>query len=203
MTEKIPPGPSNSPKIVVELGSGNGSLLKKLVEMEKEKNGNATTKIGSLYIGIELDSSKYDKARSALRSYTNVTLLRGSFETIIHDFSDLSIDEIISVFPDPDFIDIEKQLQWEKFYKVVQRKLSRQGRLRLVTELSDDLLQPVPEGAYKVWVRWLVETFQDLGFFHLQTVDGSPLGYESECLERFRGDPERIRIATFEFVNSL
>ena len=179
MTQKIPPGPSNSPKVVVELGIGNGSLLKKLVEMEKENNSNAT-KIGSLYIGIELDSSKCDTARSALQSYTNVTLLHGSFETIIHDFSDRSIDEIISVLPDPDFIDREKQQQWEKFYRAVRRKLSRQGRLRLVTELIDDLLQPVPEEAYKVWVRWLVKTFQDLGFYHLQTVEGSPLGYESE-----------------------
>ena len=131
-----------------------------------------------------------------------MTLLQGSFETIIHDFSDRSIDEIISVLPDPDFIDREKQQQWEKFYRVVQRKLSRQGRLRLVTELIDDLLQPVPEEAYKVWVRWLVKTFQDLGFFHLQTVEGSPIGYESECLERFKADPERIRIATFDFVKS-
>jgi tRNA G46 methylase TrmB len=201
MTQKIPPGPSNSPKVVVELGIGNGSLLKKLVEMEKENNSNAT-KIGSLYIGIELDSSKCDTARLALQSYTNVTLLQGSFETIIHDFSDRSIDEIISVLPDPDFIDREKQKQWEKFYRVALRKLSRKGSLRLVTELIDDLFQPVPEEAFKVWVRWLVKTFQDLGFFHLQTVEGSPLVYESECLERFRADPERIRIATFDFVKS-
>jgi Putative methyltransferase len=202
LTQKISLSLSNSPKVVVELGIGNGSLLKKLVEMEKENNGNATTKIGSLYIGIELDCSKCEKARSTLQTYTNVTLLHGSFETIIHDFSDLSIDEIISVFPDPDFIDREKQQQWEKFYRVVQRKLSRQGRLRLVTELIDDLLQPVPIEAYKVWVRWIVKTFQDLRFFHLQTVEGSPPGYESECLERFRADPERIRIATFDFVKS-
>jgi tRNA G46 methylase TrmB len=202
MTQKIPPVPSNSPRVVVELGIGNGSLLKKLVEMEKENNGNPTTRKGSLYIGIEVDGLKYDAARSALQSYANVTLLHGSFETIIHDFSDRSIDEIISVFPDPDFIDREKQQQWEKFYRVVQRKLSRQGRLRLVTELIDDLLQPVSGEAYKVWVRWLVKTFQDLGFFHLQTVEGSPLEYESECLERFKADPERIRIATFDFVNS-
>jgi hypothetical protein len=202
MTQKILPCPSNSEKVVVELGIGNGCLLKKLVEMDKENNGNATTKIGSLYVGIELDSSKCDKARSTLQSFTNVTVLHGSFETIMHDFCDGSIDEIISVFPDPDFIDREKQQQWEKFYRVVQRKLSRQGRLRLVTELIDDLLQPVPEEAHKVWVRWLIETFQDLGFFHLQTVEGSPLGYESECLERFKNDPERIRIATFDFIKS-
>jgi hypothetical protein len=202
MTQKIPSGLSNSPKVIVELGIGNGSLLKKLVEMEKENNGNPTTRSGSLYIGIELDSLKCDTARSSLQSYANVTLLHGSFETIIYDFSDRSIDEIISVLPDPDFIDIEKQQQWEKFYRVVERKLSRQGRLRLVTELIDDLLQPVPEEAYRVWVRWLVKTFQDLGFFHLQTVEGSPLGYESECLERFKADPERIRIATFDFVKS-
>ena len=62
MTQNIPPGPSNSPKVVVELGIGNGGLLKKLVEMEKENNGNATTRSGSLYIGIELDSLKCDTA---------------------------------------------------------------------------------------------------------------------------------------------
>jgi tRNA G46 methylase TrmB len=191
---------SESQKIIVELGMGNGRLLKTLLEANKDISQSAINEKTPMYVGIEVNSSDYNKAKSLLQGFTNVTLINGSFEQLINDFSDHSIDEVISVLPDPDFIDVEKQDQWQRFYKVMNRKMSTQGRFRLVTELIDDLLQPVSEEIYNVWIHWIINTFEDIGFSLMQIVEGSPAEYESECLERFKGDPERIRLATFDFI---
>ena len=191
---------SESQKIIVELGMGNGRLLKKLLEVNKDTSQSTINEKTPMYIGIEVNSSDYNKAKSLLQGFTNVTLINGSFEQLINDFSDHSIDEIISVLPDPDFIDVEKQDQWQKFYRVMNRKMSTHGRLRLVTELIDDLLQPVSEEIYNIWIYWIINTFEDVGFSLMRIVEGSPAEYESECLERFKGDPERIRLATFDFI---
>jgi SAM-dependent MidA family methyltransferase len=200
MTHSSVSSSSEPVKIIVELGMGDGRLLKKLLEVDKDANRNAIYEKRPMYIGIELNNSDYNKAKSILQGFTNVTLINGSFEVLIHGFADYSIDEIISVLPDPDFIDIEKQERWRKFYIVMNRKMSKQGRLRLVTEFIDDLLQPVSAEAYNVWVRWVIDTFQTLGFSLIQLIEGSPAGYESGCLERFKGDPERIRLTTFDFT---
>jgi len=179
---------------------GNGRLLKKLLEVNRDTSQSTINEKTPMYIGIEVNSSDYNKAKSLLQGFTNVTLINGSFEQLINDFSDHSIDEIISVLPDPDFIDVEKQDQWQKFYRVMNRKMSTHGRLRLVTELIDDLLQPVSEEIYNIWIHWIINTFEDVGFSLMRIVEGSPAEYESECLERFKGDPERIRLATFDFI---
>lgn len=187
---------SKDPRIIVELGSGDGRLLKKLLEMDKEdiKDSN-----GSVYIGIENNASTFDKAKSTLEGFSNVILLNGSFEVLIHDFSDSSIDKIIAVLPDPQFIDIQNQHRWKKFYHVAKNKLAVYGSIRIVTELTDDLLQPVSVQAYNVWVQRIIQTFQGLGFSLVRVLEGSPIEYESEYLERFKEDPKRIRIATFDF----
>jgi hypothetical protein len=189
-------------KIIVELGMGDGRLLRKLLDVDKEANRKDAREKRPVYIGIEIDKSNYNKAKSLLENFVNVKLINGSFEVLINDFSDCSIDEIISVLPDSDFIDMGRQDNWQKFYSVVNRKMSRHGRFRLVTELIDDLLQPVSDEAYNVWLHWIIDTFENLGFLLTQTLEGSPDGYESECLERFKGDPERIRLATFDFIKS-
>lgn len=189
-----------SQKIIVELGMGNGRLLKKLLEVNKSTSQSAIGEKKPMYVGIEINSSEYNKAKSLLQGFTNVMLINGSFEQLINDFSDHSIDEIISVLPDPDFIDVEKQDQWQKFYRTMNRKMSIQGRFRLVTELVDDLLQPISEEIYNIWIHWVINTFENVGFSLVRIVGGSPAGYESECLERFKGDPERIRLATFDFI---
>jgi hypothetical protein len=184
----------------VELGMGDGRLLRKLLDVDKEANRKDDREKRPMYIGIEIEKSNYDKAKSLLENFANVKLINGSFEVLINDFSDCSIDEIISVLPDSEFIDIGRQDSWQKFYRVVNRKMSRHGSFRLVTELIDDLLQPVSDEAYNVWLHWIIDTFENLGFLLTQILEGSPDGYESECLERFKGDPERIRLATFDFI---
>jgi tRNA G46 methylase TrmB len=92
----------------------NGLVLKKLLEVNKDTSQSTINEKTPMYIGIEVNNSDYNKAKSLLQGFTNVTLINGSFEQLINDFSDHSIDEIISVLPDPDFIDVEKQDQWQK-----------------------------------------------------------------------------------------
>jgi tRNA G46 methylase TrmB len=181
---------SNS-AITVELGMGDGMLLKKLLEQDKKNN--------SIYIGIELDNSNYEKARSAINHH-NTILLNGSFEELINDFPDYSINNIIAVLPDPDFIERQKQQRWQKFYAIMYRKLCRHGMFRLVTELIDDLLQPVADEEYNKWVEWLIATFHSIGFAIVDRQEGAPSEYSSRCLERFKGDPERIRLVTLNFI---
>lgn len=189
-------------RIILELGCGDGLLLRKLLEAERTGDTIRNNTIKSFYIGIECDNLKYNKARSVVERYSNVKLLNGSFEEIIHEFSDCSIDKIISILPDPEFIDIRHQYRWKKFYSVLNRKLVANGNLRIVTELIDDLLQPVTADAYDTWVQEIIEIFGDMGFSLIQILDGSPLEYESECLRRFKQDPQRIRLATFDFTKT-
>jgi phospholipid N-methyltransferase len=193
---------SKADRIIIELGCGDGLLLRKLLEVERTGDTIQNNSIESFYIGIECDSLKYNKARSVVERFSNVKLLNGSFEVIIHEFSDCSIDKIISVLPDPEFIDIQNQCRWRIFYSVLYRKLVANGSLRIVTELIDDLLQPVTADAYDTWIQEIIEIFRELGFSLIQVLDGSPLEYESECLKRFKQDPQRIRLATFDFTKT-
>lgn len=189
-------------RIILELGCGDGLLLRKLLEVERTGDTVQNNSIESFYIGIECDSLKYNKARSVVERFSNVKLLNGSFEVIIHEFSDCSIDKIISVLPDPEFIDIQNQCRWRNFYSVLYRKLVANGSLRIVTELIDDLLQPVTADAYDTWIQEIIKIFRELGFSLIQVLDGYPLEYESECLRRFKQDPQRIRLATFDFTKT-
>ena len=193
---------SKADRIILELGCGDGLLLRKLLEVERTGETVQNNSSESFYIGIERDNLKYSKARSVLERFSNVKLLNGSFEVLIHEFSDCSIDKIISVLPDPEFIDIQNQCQWKNFYSVLNRKLVANGSCRIVTELIDDLLQPVTADAYDTWVQQIIEIFRDLGFSLIQVLDGSPLEYESECLKRFKQDPQRIRLASFDFTKT-
>ena len=95
-------------KIIVELGMGDGRLLRKLLDVDKEANRKDDREKRPMYIGIEIEKSNYDKAKSLLENFANVKLINGSFEVLINDFSDCSIDEIISVLPDSEFIRYRK-----------------------------------------------------------------------------------------------
>jgi tRNA G46 methylase TrmB len=183
---------SGSSKVIVELGTGDGHILEKLAR----SNNNYTQ--SSTYIGIELDRKQYQDTIRRI-SLNNVKLLNGSFEDIIPIFPDDYLDLVIAVLPDPDFIDKTKQYKWKPFYKAVYSKLKNNGSFQLVTELTDELFQPVSDEVYVRWVKWLSTTFQSIGFILVTKHDGAPLDYSSKCIDQFRGDPERIRMVTLHF----
>src|SRR5215211_6169926 len=160
----------NSPKVIVELGMGDGRLLKTISENDHDNN--------SFYIGIEVDKFQYEQAISQIK-LVNVKLLNGSFEDILPAFSDNSVYRVISVLPDPKYIDQLKQHKWKFVYEIVYKKLKNYGTLDLVTEITDDLLQEVPEQVYNRWVEWLAYTFESMGFQIVTVREGSPEEYSS------------------------
>jgi tRNA G46 methylase TrmB len=177
----------NSSKVIVELGMGDGSLLKIMSENEHDNN--------SFFIGIELDKCQYERAMSQIK-LVNVKLLNGSFEDILPTFPDNSVYRVISVLPDPKYIDQLKQQKWKFVYEIVYKKLKNHGTLELVTEITDDLLQEVSDQVYTRWVEWLAYTFQSMGFQIVTIKEGTPEEYSSQCLDQFRADPKRIRMVT-------
>jgi Putative methyltransferase len=179
----------NSPKVIVELGMGDGRLLKTISENDHDNN--------SFYIGIEVDKSQYEQAISQIK-LVNVKLLNGSFEDILPAFSDNSLYRVISVLPDPKYIDQLKEHKWKYLYKIVYEKLKNYGTLELVTEITDDLLQGVPDQVYYKWIEWLKYTFQSMGFQRVTSREGAPPEYSSRCIDQFRADPKRIRMVTLD-----
>ena len=177
------------PRLVVELGMGDGRLLEIL----------AKHNCSSIYIGIELNNEQCVQARSRI-NLSNVAIMNSSFEDIVPTFLDESVDQFIAVLPDPTFIDQKKEEQWKPFYRSVYRKLKKQGRLQLVTELTDELLQPVSDDRYSAWADWLKSCFISLGFSLVGQQDGAPVQYSSRCIEQFRGDLERIRMITLDLL---
>ena len=173
-------------KVIVELGSGDGRLLKKLVGDETSRN--------TLAIGIELDTSQYEKSCDLIEK-NNMHFINNSFEVLLPDFPDESIDSIISVLPSPRYIDNDFQELWVPFYQIVLKKLKETGSLILVTELTDDLFQPVSPSDFVAWKYWLESVFISIGF-KLRTIDGVPSNFSSQFLDQFKGDPERIKIVT-------
>ena len=177
------------PRVIVELGMGDGRLLESLAR----RDGN------SLYVGIELDSDQCRQAQSRT-ALCNIVILNGSIEDIVPTFPDGSVDRFIAVLPDPVFIDEKKHGRWEPFYRVVYSKLKKNGTLALITEITDELLQPVSDEKYGKWADWLRTSFLSTGFALKSQQEGAPAQYSSRCLDQFRGDSERIRIATLELA---
>lgn len=178
-----------SPKVIVEMGMGDGRLLKTISENDHDNN--------SFYIGIEVDKFQYEQAISQIK-LVNVKLLNGSFEDILPAFSDNSLYRVISVLPDPKYIDQLKVHKWKYLYKIVYEKLKNYGTLELVTEITDDLLQEVSDQVYNKWIEWLKSTFQSMGFKRVTSREGAPPEYSSRCIDQFRADPKRIRMVTLD-----
>jgi tRNA G46 methylase TrmB len=178
-----------SPKVIVEMGMGDGRLLKTISENDHDNN--------SFYIGIEVDKSQYEQAISQIK-LVNVKLLNGSFEDVLPAFSDNSLYRVISVLPDPKYIDQLKEQKWKYLYKIVYEKLKNYGTLELVTEITDDLLQEVSDQVYYKWIEWLKSTFQSMGFKRVTSREGAPPEYSSRCIDQFRADPKRIRMVTLD-----
>jgi tRNA G46 methylase TrmB len=168
---------------------GDGRVLESLAKHDSR----------SLYVGIELDNEQCRQAQSRV-ALDNVVILNGSFEDIVPTFPDCSVDRFIAMLPDPAFIDEKKQVMWEPFYRTVYSKLKPGGRLELVTEITDELLQPVGDEQYKKWAAWLRAAFLSMGFIIASEREGAPAQYSSRCLDQFRGDAGRIRMATLELA---
>ena len=178
---------SNYSKVIVELGIGNGQLLEKIAGDDKN--------VHTIYIGIEINADLYDVAKSRI-GLTNVILIKDSYEAVIATFPDNSIDKVISILPSPQFIDQSKQDIWESFYKCLFIKLKKNGIFQLVTELTNDLFEPVSDDRYDDWVTWLICTFNGMGYKVSSKKDGPPRGYSTRYLDQFKGDSMRIRILT-------
>jgi tRNA G46 methylase TrmB len=192
---------NRSSKMIVELGMGDGRLLKKLVEKGydiKLKTNNRTT----TYVGIELDRKQFEVAEGHLKLNENVILLNASFEEVLPMFPEGSIDQVLDVLPDPAFIDKPNQKRWHSFYEIVYSKLKPDGLLRLVTEITNDLLEPVEDEVYCNWVNWLSGVFRSIGFTVRVCRDRATQEYSTRCLTQFIGDPERIRIVTLDLLKS-
>ncbi len=186
---------SSYSKIIVELGMGDGRLLESLVENDASSS--------SLYLGIELKKELCEHARSRMQFRNNILIIDGSFEEVLVDFPDASVDHFMVVLPDPAYIDEKKQQKWIPFYKMVNAKLKNNGTLRLITEITDDLLQPVSDSEYFRWTSWLHTIFSSISFLVLDLHEGAPVDYSSNCLDQFRGDQKRIRMTTLEMGKSL
>ena len=183
----------NYEKIIVEIGSGDGRLLTNLADVYDKEN--------VLLIGIELDQSQYTSSclRIEGRNKKNnkIQFINESFEKVLASFQDNTIDTIISVLPHPKYIDKANEEIWIPIYSSILGKMKPHGDFILVTEIIDELLQPVSTSNYRVWKTWLVETFGSIGFNVLEVIDdGVPSSFSSHYLDKFRNDPERIRIMT-------
>ena len=168
---------------------GDGTLIETLAKRDRN----------SIYIGIELDNEQCIQARSRI-TLSNVIIMNRSFADLVPTFQDESIDQFIAVLPDPAFIDEKRKEQWKPFYNSVYYKLKKGGRLQLVTELTDELLQPISDDRYSGWADWLRSCFISLGFTLAGQQEGAPRQYVSRCIKQFGGDPERIRMITLDLL---
>ena len=183
---------SNYEKVIIEIGSGDGRLLTNLANLYDKEN--------SLLIGIEIDQHQYTSSCTRIKDWkknNRIQFVNGSFENVLADFQDNTIDTVISVLPHPNYIDRASQDIWIPIYKTMLDKMKAHGDFILVTEIIDELLQPVSPSNYRVWKAWLVEAFSSIGFDLLAVIDdGAPSCFSSHYLDKFMDDPERIRIIT-------
>jgi hypothetical protein len=176
-------------KLVVELGVGDGRYLCKLSRDRQSTN--------TLFIGIESNDALYSEATGHINA-DNVVLINDSFETRIKDFVDETIDQVIMILPDPEYVDRRYYDSWIPLYENIFLKLKKLGTLEIITEIIDDLLQLVSDAEYYTWAKWLLEVFVRIGFGVEEIMTEAPDSYTSTCLDRFRQDPKRIRLLTLK-----
>jgi phospholipid N-methyltransferase len=177
-------------RLVLELGMGDGNLIKLLSEKEDQDY---------YFIGIEKNESYFNKAKYGIKSQ-NVKILNTLFESVLPLFEDNSIYKVISVLPDPKYIDMNYKSNWEILYKIIYKKLVKQGKFILITEITDELLQPVSNNKFYKAVENLKQIFQSIGFIVVNAFEGYQENYMTSFLQEFSGDPKRIRIINFEFT---
>ncbi len=175
-------------KIIVEIGSGDGRLISNLASLYHVDDN-------VLFIGIEVDEIQYGKSCTQIKR-GNVQFINDKFERVLASFPDETVDTVISVLPHPDYIDRTHQQKWAPDYKVILDKMKPCGNFILVTEITDELFEPVSISDYEDWKRWVVETFGLIGFDVAKVMDGAPLYFSSHYLDKFKNDPQRIKIIT-------
>jgi len=178
-------------KVIVELGIGDGQLLEKVVRNQKSTS--------TCYVGIEIDAKQIQIAHDKLRE-NNVYLINESFEKVLSYFPDNYVDEFIFVLPPPEYIDRSKESLWISFYQDIYKKLKEKGTVTIITEITNDLLEPVTDNEFRTWKNWLICKFVNLGFKIKESLDDSPVYYSSHYLEQFRGDRSRIKIITLILI---
>ncbi len=191
MNKKLLSEMPKSLKLVVELGMGDGRLIKDLSEKEKE----------NYFIGIEINTERFQEASSNIKS-NNVKLINNSFDEVLPLFGDNSINKVIYILPDPKFIDKNHKQKWSKLYKIIYNKLEHKGSFILITEITDALLQPVSDELFFGEMIWLKEFFESIGFITIDCSEGPHEQYNTYFLKIFKGDTQRIRIIYFKFVKS-
>jgi len=177
------------PRVVIELGMGDGRLLERLAKSDPL----------CLHIGVELDMEQCNSARSRL-ALDNAVVVNRSFEELVPELADGSVERFVAVLPDPAYIDEEKSNEWKPLYTLAYQKLKQGGTFQIVTELTDDLFQPVGDAEFARWKEWLISTFSSLGFVLSGLREGAPTDYATRCLDQFRGDRERIRLVTLDLA---
>ena len=180
-------------KVVVELGTGDGQLLDKIIEYRNSPN--------TCYVGIEIDSKQIQKAHHKLRG-ENIYLFNDSIERVIPFFPNNYVDEFIFVLPPPNYIDKDMESGWTLLYQNVYKKLKQQGTLTIVTEIINDLLEPVSNDEFSSCKNWLSSKFVSIGFRLKDIFEGSPSHYSSHFLDQFRGDNLRIKLITLILTKS-
>lgn len=180
-------------KVLVELGTGDGQLLAKILEYGDSPN--------TCYVGIEIDPKQIQKARDKLRG-RNIYLINESFENALPYFPDNYVDEFIFVLPSPRYIDKSMESQWILLYENIYKKLKGKGTLTIVTEIINDLLEPVSEIEFRSWKNWLSSKFVTIGFIIKGMFDDSPYHYSSHFLDQFKGDQLRIKLITLILTKS-
>jgi len=180
-------------KVLVELGMGDGQLLNKIIEYEKSPN--------TCYVGIEIDQNQIQKARDKLRG-ENVCLINESFEKVLSYFPHNYVDHVIFVLPPPSYIDKSTESQWILLYQNIYKKLKEKGTLTIVTEIINDLLEPVSDIEFRSWKNWLSSKFVTIGFIIKEMFDDSPCHYSSHFLDQYKGDRLRIKLITLILAKS-
>lgn len=171
--------------MVIELGSGDGQLLEGVINYENSQN--------TCYVGVEIDAAQIQKARDRMTG-KNIFLINEHIEKVIPLLPDNYVNQFIFVLPPPKYIDREMESQWTLLYQKIYKKLKEKGTLILVTEVTNDLLEPVSNDEFRSWKTWLTSSFVTFGFTLREVFNECPLHYKSHFLEQFRADQLRIKI---------
>ncbi len=171
-----------------EIGSGDGRLLKNIANLFNNSDN-------ILFLGTETDSSLYlDYCRKL--NNNNICFINEPFENVLLQIASNTLDIVLSILPCPKYIDKNRQEEWIPMYSLILNRMKEKGFFILVTELIDELLQPVSLNDYLSWKKWISDTFCLIGFKIVGIIDGTPSCISSYCIDKFTNDPQRIRITT-------